>query len=57
MEDFWIYTFSYKEALVDVVEEDKIAEHGDEAEEPETGNNVDHNIFEIKLSLNFSLRK
>ena len=45
---FWI--FPYKEALVDIVEEDKVAEHWDEAEESKTSDNVDYNIFQIKLS-------
>ena len=46
--------FPYKEAFIDIVEEDEVAEHGDEAEESETSDNVDHNIFQIKLSFNIS---
>ena len=45
---------SYNFALRDIVEEDEVAEHGDEAEESETSDNVDHNIFQIKLSFNIS---
>ena len=51
---FSVCTYPYKEAFVDIVEEDEVAEHGDEAEESETSDNVDHNIFQIKLSFNIS---
>ena len=36
----------------DIIEEDEIAEHGDETQKSKSSHNVDHNIFQIELSLN-----
>ena len=47
-----IFLLSYQEAFVDIIEEDEIAEHGDETQKPKSSHNVDHNIFQIELSLN-----
>ena len=33
-----------------VVEEDKVAEHGNEAEKSQPGHNVDHRVFQVKFS-------
>ena len=40
----------YHKPLDDVVEEDEVAEHGDEAEEAEARHDVDHCIFQVELS-------
>ena len=47
-----IFLLSYQEAFVDIIEEDEIAEHGDETQKSKSSHNVDHNIFQIELSLN-----
>ena len=41
---------TYNFPLLDVVEKDKVAEHGDEAEEAQAGHYVNHGVLEIKLS-------
>ena len=41
---------SHNFTLGDIVEEDEVAEHGDEAEEAESGNNVDHRVLQVKFS-------
>ena len=41
---------AYNLPLLDVVEEDKVAEHGDEAKQPQTGHDVDDGVLQIKLS-------
>ena len=43
--------FTYNFPFFDVVEEDEIAEHSDEAEEPESSHNVDHRVLQVKFSL------
>ena len=43
---------AYNWSLRDIVEEDEVAEHGDEAEETETSHDVDHCVLQIKLSWN-----
>ena len=43
---------SYNFTLGDIVEEDEIAEHGDEAEETKPSHNVDHCVLQVKLSWN-----
>ena len=47
-----IFLLSYQEAFIDIIEEDEIAEHGDETQKPKSSHNVNHNIFQIELSLN-----
>ena len=47
-----IFLLSYQEAFVDIIEEDEIAEHGDETQKSKSSHNVDHNVFQIELSLN-----
>ena len=41
---------AYNLPLLDVVEEHKVAEHGDEAEQPQTGHDVDDGVLQIKLA-------
>jgi hypothetical protein len=41
---------TYNFALVDVVEEDKVAEHGDEGEEAQPGHDVYHRVLQVKFS-------
>ena len=39
------------------MEKDKVAEHGDEAEEAEAGHDVDDGVLQIKLSWGAEIRK
>ena len=48
---------AYNWSLGDIVEEDEVAEHGDEAEETESSNNVDHCVLQIKLSWDLKFNK
>ena len=41
---------TYYFPLLDIVEEDKVAEHGDEAEEAEAGHDVDDGVLEVELA-------
>jgi hypothetical protein len=41
---------SYNFPLGDIVEEDEVAEHGDEAEQPEAGHYVDHGVLQVKFT-------
>ena len=41
---------TYNLLFWDIVEEDEVAEHGDEAEETESSHNVDHCVLQVKLS-------
>ena len=41
---------TYNRSLRDIVEKNEIAEHGDEAEKSKPGHNVDHRVFQVKLS-------
>jgi hypothetical protein len=42
--------FAYYFSLVHVVEEDKVAEHGDEGEEAQPRHDVDHRVLQVKLA-------
>ena len=44
---------AYNWSLGDIVEEDEVAEHGDEAEETESSHNVDHCVLQVKFSWKF----
>ena len=48
---------AYNWSLGDIVEEDEVAEHGDEAEETESSHNVDHCVLQIKLSWDLKFNK
>ena len=39
-------------SLRDVVEEDEVAEHRDEADEPQAGHNVDHSVLQGEFAWN-----
>ena len=41
---------TYNLSLLDIVEQHKVTEHGDEAEEAQSGHYVDHGVLQIKLS-------
>jgi hypothetical protein len=41
---------TYYFSLVDIVEENEVAEHGDEGEEAQPRHNVDHRVLQVKLS-------
>ena len=43
---------SHHFSLRDVVEEDEVAEHRDEADEPQTGHNVDHSVLQGEFAWN-----
>ena len=38
--------------LLDIVEKNKVAEHGDEAEQSKTSNNIDNCVLQIKFACN-----
>jgi hypothetical protein len=40
----------YKFPLRDIVEENEVTKHGDEADEPKSSNNIYNSVFQIKLS-------
>ena len=40
---------TYYFALLDVVQEDEVTEHGDEGEKTQPGHNVDHSVLQVKL--------
>ena len=44
---------SYNFTLRDIVEEDEVTEHCDEAEKTKSSHNVDHRVLQIKFSCNF----
>ena len=45
------YNFTtYNFPLLDIVEEDEVTEHGDEAEEAEARHNVDDGVLEVELA-------
>ena len=48
---------AYNWSLGDIVEEDEVAEHGDEAEETESSHNVDHCVLQVKLSWNLKFNQ
>ena len=39
-------------SLRDIVEEDEVAEHRDEADEPQAGHNVDHSVLQGEFAWN-----
>ena len=41
---------TYKGTFGDVVKEDEVTEHGDKAEKPKPGHNVDDGVLEVKLA-------
>ena len=47
---------TYNFPLLDVVEEDEVTEHGDEAEQAQAGHYVDHSVLQIKLSWTVQFR-
>ena len=40
---------TYNFPLLDVVEEDEVTEHGDEAEQAQARHDVDHGVLQVKL--------
>ena len=40
----------YNLSLRDIVEENEVTKHGDEADETKTSNNIDDSVFQIKFS-------
>ena len=41
---------TYYLSVRDIVEEDEVTKHGDEADETKTSNNVDNSVLQIKFS-------
>ena len=48
--DWHFYDAPYNLPVWDIVEEDEVTKHGDEADETKTSNNVDYGVFKIKFS-------
>ena len=42
--------FAYNFPLRNIVEENEITKHGDEAEKTKPSNNIDNSVFQVKLS-------
>ena len=40
----------YNLPVRDIVEEDEVTKHGDEADQTKASNNVDYSVFQIKFS-------
>ena len=48
-----IFITPHNLSLRDIVEEDEVTEHCDEAEKTKSGHNVDHRVLQIKFSCIF----